>query len=69
MAGLADRAIRAGMRAGMRRGLGDGSRFWLVVGSAALGIRLLQRLSTPKPTVIREELHPGETILITHLSG
>jgi hypothetical protein len=66
--GLADRAVRAAMRNGFRKGLGDGSRIWLVVGAAALGVRLVQRMAAPgKTTVVTEDLEPGQTLVIHHL--
>ncbi len=54
-------------RAGLRRGILDGSRPWLVIGTAAVGARLLRRLSQRDPEVVLcEELKPGQTIVITH---
>jgi hypothetical protein len=63
-----DRLLGRALRHGFRRGLGDGSGPWLAVGVAALGVRLLRRLTRPQPTVIREELRPGETIVVAHLA-
>lgn len=66
--GLADRALRYGLKAGLRRGLGDGSQLWLAVGGVAAGIRLLQWMASPgKPVVVTEQLAPGQTVVIRHL--
>ena len=67
VASLGERAIRAALRRGARQGLGDGSKPWMVVGAAALTIRVLQRISTPKPVVVAERLEPGQTLVIRHL--
>jgi hypothetical protein len=63
-----ERLVKAAVRQGLRRGLRDGNRVWLAVGTAALGVRMLRRLAQPHPDVISEQLHPGETLLITHLA-
>ena len=66
---LADRLVRRAMRTGLRRGLGDGNRLWLAVGAAAVGVRLLRRLTRPGPaTVVTETLAPGQTIEVRHVS-
>ena len=68
MAGLVDRALREGLRRGVRQGLGDGSRLWLAVGAFAAVVRLLRWMASPgKPTVVVEELRPGEALMIRHL--
>ena len=68
MSGLVDRAVRAGLRRGLRRGLVDGERVWLIVGAAALSVRVVQRLASPgKPVVVTERLAPGQTIVVRHL--
>ena len=65
---LFDRLVRAGVRRGLRRGLVDGERVWLVIGAAAVGVRLLQRLAAPgKPVVVTERLEPGQTLIVRHL--
>lgn len=64
-----DRALRTAVRRGARRGLVEGSRTWLVVGAVAAGIRLLRWMAGPgRPTVVEEELRPGEALLIRHLA-
>ena len=52
------------------RGLLGGSRGWLVLGGVAWGIRLLSRFAGIRRlrTVSTEELRPGESLLISHLS-
>jgi hypothetical protein len=65
---LTDRAVRRAMRMGWQRGLGDGSRVWLAVGATAVAVRLFQRMAGPgKPTIVTENLAPGEAIVIRHL--
>jgi hypothetical protein len=62
-----DRLVRAAMRRGFQRGMGEGSGPWLAIGVAAVGVRVLRRLARPSSgTVYREELRPGETLVITH---
>ena len=63
-----DRLLRLALRRGFQRGVGEGSGPWLAVGVAALGIRLLRRLVRPDAVVVREELRPGETLVIAHLA-
>ena len=65
---LADRAVKAALRSGAKKGLGEGNRAWMVVGTAALTVRLLQRLARSKPVVVREVLAPGQTLVIRHLA-
>jgi hypothetical protein len=63
-----ERAVRYGLRRGLRSGLIDGSRVWLAVGAAAVGVRVLQRLTRPPAAdTVREELAPGQALVITHL--
>jgi hypothetical protein len=43
-----------------------GSRGWTAVWAVLLGARLLKRFTTPKPEVLlREEVKPGESLLIS----
>lgn len=59
--------IRLLLRAGLRRGLLGGSGPWLVVGGAALAVRVVQRLSGSIPeAVYTGALKPGEALVITH---
>lgn len=63
-----DRVLKAATRRGTREGLGEGSRLWLVVGAAAALVRLFRWMAGPgKPTVVTEELRPGEALVIRHL--
>ena len=64
---VTDRLIRVGIRRGWDRGLGDGNRFWLVVGGVAVVARLARRALNREPEVVfSEKLSAGETIRITH---
>ena len=55
------------LRQGFRKGVLGGSRRWLVVGGAALGVRLLGKLARREPEVVYcEELSPGESLVIAH---
>lgn len=64
---VTDRLIRVGIRRGWDRGLGDGNRFWLVVGGVAVVARLARRAMHREPEVVfSEKLSSGETIRITH---
>lgn len=43
-----------------------GSRFWTVVGTLGLAMKVLGRLTRDEPEVVyRERLSPGETLLIS----
>ncbi len=65
---MLERLLREATRRGLRRGIGEGSRVWLLVGAAAVGLRLLRWMAGPgKPIVVTEELAPGETLEIRHL--
>ena len=53
------------IRRGLRRGVIDGSRPWLVVGVAAGVVALVRKVTAnPPETAWREELKPGDTLLI-----
>ena len=66
---VVDLAVAGALKRGVRQGLGAGSSTWLVIGGVAVSVRLLQRLARPgKGSVITEELGPGQTLVITHLS-
>jgi hypothetical protein len=57
-------------RNGVRRGLVGGNRAWTAVAVAVGGARLLRRLGGSGDGVVyREELKPGEAILISHQEG
>ncbi len=54
------------VRVGFARGLG-GSRGWLALGVTAGGLRLLRNLAKREEEVVyREELHPGQSVVIQH---
>jgi hypothetical protein len=64
--GLLDRAVRVGIRRGFRQGLVDGNQVWLALGTAALGMRLLQMVAARRAVVVTERLNPGEALVIRH---
>lgn len=44
-----------------------GSRFWTVVGTLGLAMKVLKRVTRDEPEVVySERLSPGEAILISH---
>jgi hypothetical protein len=58
--------LRSLIRIGFARGIG-GSRGWLAVGFAAGGLQMLRRAVKREPEVVyREELHPGQSMVIQH---
>lgn len=64
---VTDKLIRVGIRRGWDRGLGDGNRFWLVIGGVAVIARLARRAMHRDPEIVfSEKLSPGESIRITH---
>lgn len=51
----------------LQKGLLGGSRFWTVVGTLGVAMRVLRRITRDEPEVAyREELRPGETIVLSH---
>jgi hypothetical protein len=59
--------LRVLARTGFRRGLGGaGGRGWLAVGATAAVIQWMRRKSDEPKVHINEELHPGQTMVITH---
>ncbi len=52
------------------RGVMGGSRGWLLLGGAAWAVRLLSRVISTRRlrTVLSQELGPGESLLVSHLS-
>ena len=61
--------LRTLLRMGFRKGLVGGSKPWLLLGATAGGIRLLGRMARREPEVVYcEELHPGQRLVITHLT-
>ena len=62
--------LRLLLRRGLWNGLVGGSRFWMVVGGAAAGVRIIRRLSGREPKVVySEKLEPGQTVVISHPMG
>ena len=59
--------LRSLIRIGFTRGIG-GSRAWLAVGVTAGGLHMLRRAVKREPDVVyREELRPGQTLVIQHI--
>ena len=55
------------LRQGFKRGVLGGNRTWLVVGGAALTLRLLKKLSGGEPKVVySEELKEGQALVIAN---
>jgi len=53
-------------RTGLRKGVIGGSRPWLIVGVAAVGFRLLGRITRKEPEVLYcEELSPGGAVVVS----
>ena len=63
-----NRLISWGLRKGWREGVVNGSRPWLITGAIALAFRIVQRAVTKgEPQLVyREQLKPGETLVIAH---
>ena len=61
--------LRALFKARLLRGVLEGSRMWLVLGAVVAVKRLAERGRPQGPDLIfREELHRGQSFLITHLA-
>ena len=61
--------LRTLTRIAISRGLFGGSRAWLTVGTAVVGLRAVGRLVNKEPKVVySEELAPGESLVISHLT-
>lgn len=47
-----------------------GSRAWLILGGAVWGVRLLRQMASTRQMrkVLSQELRPGESLIISHLS-
>ena len=53
-------------RTAMSRGFVGGSRAWVVVGTAAIALRVTARVTGKRPRVVyRQTLQPGESVLVT----
>ncbi len=58
------------MTRAMTRGFLGGSRFWTVVGTLGIAMRVLKKVMRDEPEVVYcEELGSGQTILISHDRG
>ena len=54
-------------RIGISRGLLGGSRAWSAIGTVALVVEVLKRLSGSEPKVVyQKKLKPGQSVLISH---
>jgi hypothetical protein len=61
--------LRSLTRLGVVRGLLGGNRGWMAVGGAAVGLRALSKMARKEPKVVySEQLDPGQTLVITHLT-
>lgn len=48
-------------------GFFGGSRFWTVIGTLGLAMKVLRKVTRDEPEVVYcERLSPGETLLISH---
>lgn len=55
------------MTKAVTNGFLGGSRFWTVVGTLGLAMKVLRKITREAPEVVySERLSPGETILISH---
>ena len=55
------------LRRSFLKGFVGGSRFWTVLGSAGLALRVLRKITRDEPEVVyREALRPGQSLLISH---
>ncbi|MGI9032201.1 MAG: hypothetical protein ACR2HY_00655 [Acidimicrobiales bacterium] len=62
--------LRSLTRLGLTRGLLGGNRLWLGLGAAAVGLRALARVAAKEEKVVfSEELAPGQSLVITHLTS
>lgn len=51
----------------IRRGFLEGNRFWTVVGTLGIAMKVLRKLTRDEPEVaFCEELRPGQALLISH---
>ncbi|HWC10278.1 MAG TPA: hypothetical protein VG455_03555 [Acidimicrobiales bacterium] len=61
--------LRSLTRLGVVRGLLGGNRGWLALGAVATGVRAVGKMARKEPKVVfSEELDPGQTLVITHLT-
>lgn len=64
--GKVSRLIGMAERMGRRKGLLGRSSTWLGVWVAAAGYRKLRDFLSEEPEIIREEIGPGQQLVITH---
>lgn len=51
----------------VRKGIFGGSRFWTVVATLGLAMKVLRRFTKDEPEVaFSERLRPGQTLVISH---
>ena len=61
--------LRSLTRLGVVRGLLGGNRGWIAIGAVASGLRALGKMARKEPKVVfSEQLDPGQTLVITHLT-
>lgn len=54
----------------VRKGFLGTSRFWTVVGTLGVAMKVLRRITSDEPEVaFCEELRPGQSLLISHDRG
>lgn len=55
------------LRRSFLKGFVEGSRFWTLLGSAGLAVRVLRKITRDEPEVVYSEpLRPGQSLLISH---
>ena len=58
--------LRRLTRTAITRGFVGGSRAWMVVGTAAIALRVTARVAGKRPRVVyKQTLRPGESVLVT----
>ena len=61
--------LRSLTRLGVYRGLLGGNRGWMAIGAVAAGLRAFGKMAAKEPKVVfSEQLDPGQTLVITHLT-
>lgn len=55
------------MRRAVQKGFFEGSRFWTLLGTLGLAMKLLKKLARNEPELAYQvELKPGQTVVISH---